>query len=231
LGIRTKDGFGEKLKWMRNKMQSGIYSFLNLVNSKRYIGQSVDVDKRIKEHFYELRTNQDNCKRLQNAWNKYGYQNFVVETIISTENNFKPEQLKCFLDFLEESFIKSYDSFHNGYNMSFGGEGSVGFKHSEESKEKISKSKSGEKHPFYGKKRPEHSENMKGRFVGEKSPMFGKEGYWKGKKNPTVSKLMKGKVGDKHPCFGKKGYWSGRKRPDISLLNSKRKGQKYFKGE
>jgi group I intron endonuclease len=41
----------------------------------------------------------------------------------------------------------------------------------EEIKEKMSEAKKGEKHPFYGKKRPEHSERMSG----EKNPMFGKK--------------------------------------------------------
>ena len=40
-----------------------------------------------------------------------------------------------------------------------------------------------------------------GLYIGEANPMFGKEGYWKNKKRPEHSKIMK----------GSKGYWDGKK--------------------
>ena len=40
-----------------------------------------------------------------------------------------------------------------------------------------------------------------GKYIGEDNPMYGKVGYWKGKKRPNHSKLMTGRVG---PWQGKK---------------------------
>lgn len=60
-----------------------------------------------------------------------------------------------------------------------------------ETRRKLSESKKGEKNPFYGKKRPEHSEFMKTQFhhkKGEESAQFGKK----------HSEETKRKIGDKH---------------------------------
>ena len=34
---------------------TGIYSIINIVNNKRYIGQSINIEERVKRHFRELR--------------------------------------------------------------------------------------------------------------------------------------------------------------------------------
>ena len=72
-------------------------------------------------------------------------------------------------------------------NLTDGGEGTFGYKHTEEVKQKLRDLYSGIGNQWYGKARPEHSEKLKGEKnpcygrTGEKNPMFGKEGYWKGK--------------------------------------------------
>ena len=51
-------------------------------------------------------------------------------------------------------YIKKYNSFNRGYNMTIGGRGVKGLKHSEETKKKLSIANEwckGENHPFYGK--------------------------------------------------------------------------------
>lgn len=116
--------------------QAGIYSFVNLVNGKRYIGQAVDIDRRIKSHYLRLIRSVDDALKLQNAWNKYGYQNFVVETLISAEEEHTKEYLKSWLDYLEKDYIQYYDSHKNGYNCTDGGEGNLGYVHSDETKQK-----------------------------------------------------------------------------------------------
>jgi hypothetical protein len=65
----------------------------------------------------------------------------------------------------------------------------------------------GDKHPFYGKKRPEHSKIMKGEnnpnfgkdFSGINNPMFGKK-----HSSNAINKMMEAQKGDKHPFYGKK---------------------------
>ncbi len=61
---------------------------------------------------------------------------------------------------------------------------------SEETRKKISEANKGEKHCFYGKKRPEHSEKMKG----ENNPSFGSVCFWRGKKRPGHAEKMKGRT-------------------------------------
>jgi group I intron endonuclease len=54
----------------------GIYKIVNLINEKRYVGSSVDIIGRFFHHQCNLRHNHHPNKHLQNAWNKYGENNF-----------------------------------------------------------------------------------------------------------------------------------------------------------
>lgn len=87
----------------------GIYLIKNLINNKIYIGQSIDIERRIKDHF----TRKDDAP-LHCAIQKYGKENF--ETIILEE---------CSREQLNEKeiyYIKEYNSFgKNGYNLNNGG--------------------------------------------------------------------------------------------------------------
>jgi hypothetical protein len=81
-------------------------------------------------------------------------------------------------------------------NMTDGGEGTVGYRHTVKTKEKCRLATLGENHPFYNKKRPDHVDKMKGKNnpcfgrTGEKNPRFGKEGYWKGKTTSVAKKIV-----------------------------------------
>lgn len=81
-------------------------------------------------------------------------------------------------------------------NLTDGGEGTLGYRHSDETKEKCRAATSGENHPFYNKERPDHSQKMQGEGnpsygrVGELNPAFGKPGYWKGKNNLSRAKRV-----------------------------------------
>lgn len=83
----------------------GIYQIKNLVSGKLYIGSSNIVQKRWTQHRRELRTGIHSNPRLQNAWNKYGEENFefsIVEV--------------CDIDNLrnrEQHFINSLSPFYN----------------------------------------------------------------------------------------------------------------------
>jgi group I intron endonuclease len=54
----------------------GIYVIENIANRKVYIGRSKDIGSRISSHKHNLRNNIHINKYLQNAWNKYGENNF-----------------------------------------------------------------------------------------------------------------------------------------------------------
>jgi Mor family transcriptional regulator len=68
--------------------------------------------------------------------NKYGFENFIIEQIDEFDN--EQEALKA-----ETEYIHKYNSIDSkiGYNLTAGGEGSSGFKHTEETKAKISELK------------------------------------------------------------------------------------------
>ena len=55
---------------------SGIYSIVNLVNGKIYVGSAINLNKRWKNHKVELRLDRHCNIYLQSAWNKYGEENF-----------------------------------------------------------------------------------------------------------------------------------------------------------
>lgn len=92
-------------------MKGFIYKITNKVNNKSYIGQTrYTVEFRWRQHQHK----KDNTY-FHNAIRKYGVENFIVE--ILEECDYKD------LDSKEIYYIAKYDTFNNGYNMTFGGEG------------------------------------------------------------------------------------------------------------
>lgn len=66
----------------------GIYSILNKINGKVYLGSSKDISIRFADHRYRLRHNTHTNSRLQRAWNKYGEDAFdfsIVEKCKPTD--------------------------------------------------------------------------------------------------------------------------------------------------
>lgn len=110
-----------------------IYKATNIVNGKCYIGQTVEpiLKNRINGHYYDM--NRDNCY-FHNALKKYGKDNFKWDVICECET-------KPMLDVMETFKIMVCGSYRsqNGYNCTWGGEGqSFGFRHTNETKKKIS---------------------------------------------------------------------------------------------
>ena len=118
------------------EVKSGIYAIKNKVNNKLYIGQSQNIKNRWNYHKNRLNNNKHLNKKLQNAWNKYGPDNF--EFIMLEECN------KNIIDKREIYWISYYNStdIKYGYNISSGGEAtSKGVKWTKEQKENASKNK------------------------------------------------------------------------------------------
>lgn len=100
-------------------MTVGIYCFTNKINNKKYIGQSINIEKRFKDH--KGRHNQKSSSMYSSpfyrALRKYGFENFKFE-IIDSNNKYNKEKLNE----LESFYIKKYDTYYNGYNMNYGGD-------------------------------------------------------------------------------------------------------------
>ena len=95
----------------------GIYCITNLINNKRYIGQSLNIEKRWKDH----KSNYLNCTNssLYAAIRKYGINNFKFEVL----EECKIEELND-KEIYWISFYQTYPpELNKGYNLTPGGEG------------------------------------------------------------------------------------------------------------
>ena len=124
---------------MKRQTICGIYKIENNITSKCYIGLSIDCLSRLSRHKSMLRHNKHTNCHLQAAWNKYGEDAFSYEIIEECSRELLPER--------EIYWISYYDSFHNGYNRSGGGDGTTDVIYSEERGKKISEKLSGRVRP------------------------------------------------------------------------------------
>lgn len=106
---------------MNKKDIVGIYKIECIANNKVYIGQSINIKKRLYDHKTRLRKGTHKNKHLQNAWNKYGEDNFTFETLIQCD--------KDELDDKEIFYIEKYNSANvaYGFNKTFGGKSFINF--------------------------------------------------------------------------------------------------------
>ena len=78
---------------MGNKIhKSGIYQITNKVNGKFYIGSSIQIEIRWKQHINALKKGNHCNKKLQNSWNKYGEQAFEFSILEETNDLINREQ-------------------------------------------------------------------------------------------------------------------------------------------
>ncbi len=68
-------------------MTCGIYKISRIGTDDSYIGQSVYIEKRWREHRSSLIKGNHHCIYLQRAWNKYGGASFLFEIIEEVDNN------------------------------------------------------------------------------------------------------------------------------------------------
>ena len=98
-----------------------IYKYTNLINNKKYIGQTNNFERRIKEHkscsFNPKSVNYDD--KIHQAIRKYGYENFkieIIEVINNAENYDLVNERESFWIKQEQSLLTQC-----GYNVLEGG--------------------------------------------------------------------------------------------------------------
>lgn len=162
-----KDNVDSYREILKNK--GGVYSFINIVNGKQYIGSAKDFYIRLSEHLNNKKSNVS----LQKAFNKYGLDkfNWVIYEYFSYETKILSNES---LTKLETSYIKAFD-FSTLYNMKREASSMLGYKHTDEAIQKmIERYKDKTNHPMFGKS---HSEEVLKLISkpGELNPMFGKK--------------------------------------------------------
>ena len=185
-------------------MTAGIYKLENLVNGHCYIGQSVNLKRREKEHYRRLKRGEYCNPYLNNAYKKYGEENFIFTPLLYCEpfeltryeqlcvDTFNPEyNLRKECVDSNKGTKRSEESIQNTrlvnigrvhteearHNMSLahigkkqskeairkttlaniGNTYSLGYKHSEETKKKMSLASTGRPSFWTGKKLPEET--------------------------------------------------------------------------
>ena len=93
-----------------------IYKITNNINGKSYVGKTLNtVSSRFKEHICDSKHEVRKNRPLYKAFNKYGIENFRVETLEECDDTDASER--------EMFWIKELDTFHKGYNATLGGDG------------------------------------------------------------------------------------------------------------
>lgn len=117
----------------------GIYGLRCRTTNKWYIGQSIDVYSRWDDY---LKLRCKNQRKLYHALKKYGYDGFEKMVIEECDN------VDWILDYREMYWIKQFNAFIDGYNLTEGGHIGLtfkGLKHTSETKAKMSASGKGRK--------------------------------------------------------------------------------------
>jgi len=196
----------KKLSYKQHEGVSGIYIILWGDFQKFYVGQSVNLFARFRQHISELRKGKHGNPKLQNAFNKYGAPSFLEMEICDIS----------LLDEREQYFIDLFKDDPNLCNLCFDAKGIVvsnetrskisesrkyyvypkahkksisdGLKHAYANYRKINDciGKSGADNMFFGKK---HSEESKRKMSESKKVIF------LGGSNPKAKAVVNTKTG------------------------------------
>lgn len=174
-----------------------VYLITNKVNGKQYVGITKQpIKRRFQDH---IRGAENGKKRiLSNAIRKYGKENFKLELLEDNVEDSKASEK-------EQYYIEQYQSHYKngGYNMTIGGNGTVGYEFTEEDRRKISEAGKGRqfskernnkiRNAMIGREYKDEwkeslSKSRVGRFGGENNPFYGKEHSEESKQKIRISK-------------------------------------------
>jgi group I intron endonuclease len=152
-----------------NKGKSGIYMWTNLLTGDIYVGQSIDLSKRFRKYFV-LKSKEGFI--ITRALVKYGYVNFSISILEYCDKSILIEREQHYLDSLQPK-----------YNILKLAGSSLGYTHTQESKDKTSKAL---------------ALGSDGVYTGSKSPLFGRT-----HSEETIAKMSLNRAGEKNPFYGK----------------------------
>lgn len=168
-----------------------IYEIKNKINGKIYIGQHSSDN---------LESYWGSGKLIKKAINKYGIENFERSIL---EKCFTKDELNE----REKYWIKEKNSIVNGYNLTEGGTGGDNSKFINYSDEWIEKQRQNAKN-YWNNLSDEGRKDRCEKIMEEKNPMFGKEGFWKGKKIPK--EIIQKSINNRRKYIGEQNpNWKG----------------------
>lgn len=162
-----------------------VYMAVNLLNDKKYVGiTACPLNKRISGHWSSAKDKKKNRTIFSSALIKYGRDNIVFHKILDAGSYEKAKIIERYL----------IEVLKPEYNITQGGEGCLGYKHSPENLKKMSDR--GKLNPHVFQKGHKHSKETIEKMTRTKllNPY---PGYWIGKKRDpeTVEKIRIAKTG------------------------------------
>jgi group I intron endonuclease len=187
-----------------NKEKSGIYRWINLITGKFYVGSSICLSKRLYHYYYIdkfKRIGSKDRSLINKAILKYGISSFQLDILEYCESDVLIKREQYYIDLLmpEYNICKTAGSILG-----------LRFKHSKETKFKISIANKGKYHT------EETRLKISIANKGNKNPMFEKTFT-----EETKLKMSLNKIGDKNPMFGKKHTLVTKERISLALKGKK----------
>lgn len=169
-----------------------IYLIKNLVNNKVYVGHTKRFGARMKIHQSRSKNKKYNYP-LYNAIRKYGIDKFEVSIIIFGIKDLADSSKE------EIKWIKEHGSVvPNGYNLTEGGEGCAGYKHTDEWKRQMSLFMQGKQNALGNKHTDDWKKEASKRHAGNKYATGNKHTEeWKREKSSSL-KDNKHAIGTRH---------------------------------
>ena len=140
-----------------------LYVITNLVNGKRYVGITIDFERRWREHCAGK-----GSLLVHRAIKKYGIDNIKFEVVCKATEEYVKE--------MEVKFIRDLNTMQpNGYNFTRGGEGTVGREYSDETRKRMRDNHrgfTGQQHSDVTKKKMSDAQSgtSKPHYLGGKNP-------------------------------------------------------------
>jgi group I intron endonuclease len=113
-----------------DKFKPGIYKIQHKTSGKFYVGSAKKISRRWIEHVRDLRAQKHFSPKLQKAWNKYGQDAFEFSILEIVEDVHKLLER-------EQFWLDATQAVKHGYNSAKTAGSLLGFKHTEETKEKM----------------------------------------------------------------------------------------------